>query len=133
MTPAAAVKEIPLLLTEQYHLLPPPQSTLLGTQNFSERARAVLFGGAYTDEDVSAIQAALREAGISTGGQGSGQKGGEQGRYRGVPLLRADMTRSSTPLGPEYAKEINGRVKKCLEGLRRGEEGGFDGDGVVWF
>lgn len=120
-TPSAAASEIPLLLTDRYNLLPKTKSTL-GTQNFAARARAVIFGGAFKDEDVKGVQASLMDAGV-----------GGSGGFPRVPILRADIRRATKPVGPEYAVEINRRLKECLAELRLDRDDALVQDEVVWF
>jgi hypothetical protein len=122
MSASSAASEIPLILTNRSHLLPPPESTLLGTQNFSNMPKAVIFGGAFEDEDVKAVEEAMNSAVDEKGSPGLR-----------VPLLKADRARATKPMGPEYAKEVEERLLRCLEELRNGEGGGFERQGVVWF
>lgn len=123
-----AVREIPLILTNQSHLLDAPESSLLGTQNFETTPKAVVFGGAFTDQDIAAVQSAIDAMGngnvnVNVNGDGTG------GKQIRVPLLKADKAQVPTggPPGPEYVKKVQARLLACLERLkvegfeRRGE------------
>ena len=62
MSPSAATHEIPLILTNRSHLLPPPESKVLGTQNFTSPPKAIIFGAAFEDEHVAAVRSAIKDA-----------------------------------------------------------------------
>jgi hypothetical protein len=89
-----------------------PSDTELGSRNYENTPVAVILGGGYGDEDIEL----LREAAKGT---------------KNVPWLRPDLTKSTLPLGPEYAKAAVARVKETMKELE--EKGKLNEDSVVYY
>ncbi|KAM0325341.1 hypothetical protein ACHAQA_007326 [Verticillium albo-atrum] len=94
-----------------------PDSSAIGTGNYSQPPRAVILGGAFDDEVMNPMRAAVEEKNESA---------------RRVPWLRQDTTKEAPPVGtPEYAQAVVDRVKVALarldgEGKLNGEYGGVE-------
>ena len=108
-----AVSDIPLLLSSK---TPPDASSNVGSQNYGARPVAVAVGSGFNDEMFAQMKEACGE--------------------ESVVWARTDMTRAAEM--PDIAdKEAYGmatgeRLKKCLDELRVGKEGGKT-DGVYHF
>ena len=114
MSPEDGLTNIPRILSG---LKPSSQQSSLGSQDFSQVPRAVLFGGGYDGVTVEKMRKAATET---------------QG-VRKVPWLKADQqktARGPEPGTKEYSKSIAPRVKEALDRLER--EGKLDGneDGI---
>ncbi|KAH9909572.1 hypothetical protein F4778DRAFT_4729 [Xylariomycetidae sp. FL2044] len=103
---------------------PPPSSpecsSTLGTGNFSASRPplAIVFGSAWSAEDVAGVRAAIR-----------GLPGADA-----VLMLRHDLSRPSPPLGtPAYAQAVMARTKECLGRIAKGEAVEGPEEGVVWY
>lgn len=115
----AACTEIPYALRSE---APPSQSSSIGSGNFRQAPRAIVFGGAWTAGDVARVQSELE-----------GKIGAE-----GVVMMMKDGGRDGMPLGPGYGVHIVGRVKSALGRVldrKDGKDGEGDGvvEGVVWY
>lgn len=114
MDPEDGITNIPLILSGHK---PTSQLSSLGSQDFSQVPRAVLFGGGYDDVTVEKIRkAAMKVQGV-----------------RQVPWLKADQVKTARGPKPgtkEYAESIAPRIKEVLGRLVR--EGKLDGneDGI---
>jgi hypothetical protein len=95
---------------------PPNASSNIGSQKYGERPVAVAVGGGFNDEMFAQMKDACE---------------GERAVW-----VRLDMTRAAEM--PDfndkeaYGKVTGARVKKCLDELRVGKEGGKT-DGVYYF
>lgn len=100
---------IPALLTGQ---APPshPETSSIGSGNYTVVPRAVVLGSAFDDAAVEVLRGAVAKA------QGA----------RKVPWLRHDLSKPSPPIGPEYGKVVLARAKEALGKLER--EGKLDGE-----
>ncbi|WYZ36758.1 hypothetical protein EsH8_II_000264 [Colletotrichum jinshuiense] len=100
---------IPALLTGQ---APPshPETSSIGSGNYTVVPRAVVLGSAFDDAAVEVLRGAVANA------QGA----------RKVPWLRHDLSKPSPPIGPEYGKVVLARAKEALGKLER--EGKLDGE-----
>ncbi|KAL4875741.1 hypothetical protein BJY04DRAFT_201266 [Aspergillus karnatakaensis] len=110
-TTSSAVSQIPALLRGETAV---PSDTPFGTKNYTRGVGAIILGAGYTDEDIDAMRA------VSVG-EGS----------KGVPWIRADTSKPTPPLGPEYGKDAVRRVKAAFEEIQ--DKGGLEGDGVFWY
>jgi hypothetical protein len=114
-TLASAIEnELPLLLQNK---VPEPASSSLGTGNWSAPPRALLIGGAYTDDDVASLRKLIDET---------------EGNVRRIPWLRVDSSKPAPPLGPEYGKAVVERAREALKRLE-GEGKLTEDDGEVYF
>jgi hypothetical protein len=108
-----AVSDIPLLLSSK---TPPNSSSNIGSQNYGARPAVVAIGGGFNDEMFTEMKEACGE--------------------ESVMWARTDITRGADM--PDISdKEAYGtatgeRVKKCLDELRVGKEGGKT-EGVYYF
>ncbi|KAK0614533.1 hypothetical protein B0T14DRAFT_570463 [Immersiella caudata] len=110
---AAVDDEIPLLLRGE---VPSPPSSAIGTGNWSVPPRAIIFGGAFTEENVKELKAKVYN------GEGSPRK---------IPWVAVDGSKPRLQLqGNEknYMADIASRFKKGLAELK--EEGKLDSDGA---
>lgn len=110
------ITSAPLLL-QRTDLLPSQLSSLkteanIGSQNYNTQIQAIVTGGAFNDEMIAEMKAAV---------EGAGSEG-----LRRVPWLRPDMTKKKPPLGPEYVKFVALSVKECL--LKLENEGALKAD-----
>ncbi|OBT70348.1 hypothetical protein VE03_00320 [Pseudogymnoascus sp. 23342-1-I1] len=96
---ATGAKDIPLLLSGQTPLV--AEEPNAGTGNYSQKADAIITGGAYDDEKFHEMRSACAEL------PGNG----------GVPWLRPNMSTPTPPLGPAYGKAMVERCKACLKEL----------------
>ncbi|KAK2591522.1 hypothetical protein QQS21_010797 [Conoideocrella luteorostrata] len=110
----AASSEIPYILRGE---APPSQSSTIASGNFGAAPKAVVFGGAWSEEDVLSVQSALQ-----------GARGSE-----GLVLLMKDAGRPEPPLGPTYGKHIVERVKMTMGEVVGGRGGEGPHAGVVWY
>jgi hypothetical protein len=108
-----AISSIPLLFSSK---TPPNSSSNLGSQNYGERPAAVALGGGFNDEMFAQIKEACSE-----------QK---------ILWLRTDVTWTGEM--PDindreaYGMATAKRLKKCLDELKVGKEGGKT-EGIYWF
>ncbi|KAK4443840.1 hypothetical protein QBC34DRAFT_310238 [Podospora aff. communis PSN243] len=110
---AAVDTEIPLLLKGE---VPSPPSSAIGSGNWSTPPRAIIFGGAFSEDNVKELKAAVYSAG---------------GSARKIPWVAVDGSKPRLPIqGNEknYMADIAERFKKGLGGLKA--EGKLDGDGA---
>lgn len=110
LSPAEGTSIIPALLRGETP--PTSDSTNIGTQDYTNKAVAVVTGGGYDDAAVSEMREACK--GAST-----------------VPWLRPDLSKPTPPLGPEYGKHMVERVKTCLRKLA--EEEKMQSDGIHFY
>ncbi|KAF5685324.1 hypothetical protein FDENT_6319 [Fusarium denticulatum] len=108
---------IPALLTGKG---PPshPDSSAIGSGNYSNAPRAVVLGGAFEESDI----ATLRDAVKTVNGA------------RGVAWLRQDTTQPAPPVtSPEYPKLMTRRTKEAV--IKLDKDGKLDGtyDGLEWY
>jgi hypothetical protein len=114
MSPEDGLTNIPLILSG---LKPSSLQSSLGSQDFSQVPRAVIFGGGYDDVTIENLRKAVMET------QGA----------RKVPWLKADQQKTARGPEPgtrEYSESIAPRVREVLGRLER--EGKLDGneDGI---
>lgn len=114
LTAEAAAEELPAVFKGQ---LPEPRSSSIGTGNVALIPKAVVLGGAYTDEDFALMHQAVSS----------------QDQARAVVWLRQDSSKPAPPLGPEYGKAMVARVKETLVVLEK--DGKLDGHvgGTYWY
>ncbi|KAF5601364.1 hypothetical protein FPANT_1735 [Fusarium pseudoanthophilum] len=108
---------IPALLAGNH---PPsyPDSSAIGSRNYSSAPRAVVLGGAFEESDI----ATLRDAVKTVDGA------------RGVAWLRQDTTLPAPPVtSPEYPKLMTRRTKEAV--IRLDKDGKLNGtyDGLEWY
>jgi hypothetical protein len=106
-TLASAIEdELPRLLRNDP---PASPSSTLGTGNWATPPRALLIGGAYSDEAVAELRALVARA--------------EAPGVRGIPWLRVDTGKTAAdaaaqgPPGPEYGAQVAARAKEALARL----------------
>lgn len=105
--------ELPLLLKGE---VPAEPSSSIGTGNWDTPPGAILFGGAYSNDDLEELQKLIQKTrGI-----------------RQIPWIRVDSTKSvGTPGTSEYAQDITKRIKGLLAKLS--DEGKLgDGQGGLF-
>ncbi|KAL5335911.1 hypothetical protein BJX70DRAFT_401103 [Aspergillus crustosus] len=107
----SALSQIPSLLRGTTAV---PSDTAFGTKNYTRPAQAIILGAGYTDEDIESMRA------VSVGDE-----------FQGVAWIRADVTKPTPPLGPEYARDAVERVKAAFKRVE--EEGGLGRDGVYLY
>ncbi|RMJ18057.1 hypothetical protein CDV36_002283 [Fusarium kuroshium] len=108
---------IPPLLAGQS---PPshPESSTIGSGNYSQIPRAILLGGAFDEATIAPLRDAVR----ATSGS------------RNVPWVLQDLTLPAPPVGtPEYSALMTKRSKDAL--LKLGQDGKLDGshNGIEWY
>lgn len=105
----AGISEIPLLLRGTAP--PPSDPENIGTRNYAQKPAAVITGAGYGDDDIRQMREACEKDGVSN-----------------VPWLRSNIINTGqAPPGPDYAKVIVERVKKCLKAIKEGDQLGVDG------
>ncbi|EWY81422.1 hypothetical protein FOYG_15669 [Fusarium oxysporum NRRL 32931] len=95
-----------------------PDSSAIGSGNYSNAPRAVVLGGAFEESDI----ATLRDAVKTVNGA------------RGVAWLRQDTTQPAPPVtSPEYPKLMTRRTKEAV--IKLNKDGKLDGtyDGLEWY
>lgn len=92
----------------------------VGSQDYSERAIAIILGGGFNDEAFEALRKSVDGSGTETG------------KWE-VPWLRVDTKKTigKPGLGKEYGLQIVSRAKEELARLER--EGLMGKEGVYWF
>ncbi|KAJ4391781.1 hypothetical protein N0V93_005401 [Gnomoniopsis smithogilvyi] len=83
----------------------PPSDSELGSKVYSQKPIAVILGGAFTDEDVTAMMKATAH-------------------IHPIPWLRPDKSKPTPPLGPAYGKAMVDRIKERIPQLEQGGEMG---------
>ncbi|KAH7032976.1 uncharacterized protein B0I36DRAFT_382939 [Microdochium trichocladiopsis] len=146
----ALAKELPLLLSSPATFT--PESSTIGSGNFSSPPRAVIFGGAWGPEDIAQVQGALAAAAASGGGGGGG---GAEATTIGQLLDELVILRNDTgikpapvtqpdgtvvpvvPGSPEYSEHVTGRVRAALGKLASEGKGALakveGSNGVYWY
>jgi len=115
LSTSAEVADIPALLRGE---APPNQNEnpeegeKIASNDYSKPPQAIVAGGGYDAAAVEEMRAACKG-------------------LKGVPWLRADVTKPAPPLGPEYGKMMVKRTKDCLNELVA--NGKMDVDEIVWF
>ncbi|SPJ79803.1 uncharacterized protein FTOL_08194 [Fusarium torulosum] len=95
-----------------------PESSAIGSGNYKQVPRAVVFGGAFEDSDIAALRDAVNIV------QGA----------RGVAWVRQDSSQPAPPVtSPEYPKLMTRRTKEAVIQLEK--EGKLDGkhDELEWY
>ena len=108
LSPEAAATDIPHILKGELPTAEPD----LGTKNYSKLPVAIVLGAAYTDENVTAMR---KDCTIE------------------VPWLRADNSKPTPSLGPEYGKAMVERVKASLGQLKSEGKLGPGNAGDFWY
>jgi hypothetical protein len=112
MSSESGIQEIPQILRGK---LPDNRLSSIGSGSLANRAKAVVLGGGYDNDDVIA---SMREA---------------ASKAANIPWVRQDTSKPTPPLGPEYGKAMVGRVKEALGELQKsGKLDGSEG-GVFWY
>ncbi|KAF7561048.1 hypothetical protein G7046_g3093 [Stylonectria norvegica] len=107
MNPKAGAEDIPEILRGN---IPKSSATNIGSRDFSMGIRAVVVGGAFTQDGLTEMQEAAAKVSDTV-------------------WLRQDKTKAAPPLGPLYAEAMVTRTKETLnrlqaEGKLEGSEGG---------
>ncbi|KAH7251091.1 hypothetical protein BKA59DRAFT_124438 [Fusarium tricinctum] len=95
-----------------------PDSSAIGSGNYEQIPRAVVFGGAFEESDIAALRDAVKAA------EGA----------RGVAWVRQDSSLPAPPVtSPEYPKLMTRRTKEAVIQLEK--DGKLDGkhDELEWY
>ncbi|KAK1593613.1 uncharacterized protein LY79DRAFT_669156 [Colletotrichum navitas] len=119
-SPTSGAAILPALLASR-PLPPHPETSRIGSGNYTAAPRAVILGGAFHDAATAALQGAVADARASAD-------------VRTVPWLRQDSSKPAPPRGgPEYGAAMVVRVREALARLEG--EGKLDGSygGDEWY